>query len=143
MFAIHFHRETGAIRNWGNHDGSTESLAGPDYEIVLFDRWHAIDPLRQRIDVDRLTIVRRTRAEIAEALRLSVTNAIADELARTDMVMVDIADRPMPTEQRGRWRDYRQALRDLTGSVEDILAAWPLRPDGIDAAQRLRERLGD
>ena len=141
MFAIHYHKRTGEIRQWGHDDGSLDSFAGPQYAIALFDEWQNIDPLRQRIDVDQLTIVRRTRAERGEAMRLDVVNSIANELAATDAFMMP--DRPMKKEHRELWRDYRQALRELSGSVEDILADWPARPDGIDAAQFLRDQLGD
>jgi len=141
MFAIHYHKQTGELRQWGDYDGSTESFAGPDYEIILFDEWKSIDPLRDRIDVAKLTIVRRTRAEIAEAMRLEVVNSIANELAATDAFMVP--DRPMPTEMREAWRVYRQALRDLSGPVDHILTTWPKRPDGVDAMYLLRDRLGD
>jgi hypothetical protein len=141
MFAIHYHKQTGELRQWGDDDGATESVFGPDYEIILFDEWQMIDALRDRIDVAKLTIVRRTRAERAEVMRLAVTNAMADELAATDKFMMQ--DRPMPTEQREAWRAYRQAVRDLSGSVEHILTTWPKRPDGVDAMYFLRDRLGD
>ena len=143
MFAVHYHKQTGAVRQWGTDDGAIESVFGPDYAIALFDEWQNIDPLRQRIDVKSLAIVRRTRKEIGKVMRLDVENAIRAELVATIVHVVPIPDEPMPIEQREAWRDYRQALRDLSGSVEDILADWPPRPDGTDAAKRLRDQLGD
>jgi hypothetical protein len=62
------------------------------------------------------------------------------ELAATDALMVP--DRPLEDEVRSKWREYRQALRDLGsfGSAEQMIAAWPFRPEGHDAVADWRPR---
>jgi hypothetical protein len=58
------------------------------------------------------------------------------ELAETDAMMLpdrNVADRIA-------WRSYRQALRDLgaLGSADEMIAAWPRRPDGHDPIESFR-----
>jgi YHS domain-containing protein len=63
------------------------------------------------------------------------------ELAATDAYLV--TDRPMPDEVRAAWRTYRQALRDLgaLSTAEEMIAAWPIRPDGRDVIADMRARV--
>ena len=41
-----------------------------------------------------------------------------------------VADAPLTAEQREAWKEYRQALWDMPGSVVDVLEVvkWPERP---------------
>ena len=135
---VHFHKRTGRISAWGN--GDSEASHFPDHDIVRFDdEAVVIDPRRHKIDVASLAVVEQTRAEMIDAMRLDVTNAIAAELAATDGYMVP--DRPLTEQQRDAWTAYRQALRDLRGDAEAMVSAWPFRPDGTDAAANLYARL--
>jgi len=144
MFAIYYHKQTGAIRIWGDESATAESMLGPDYAVSRFAEPQTVDPLLDMIDVETGDIISRTRAERAEVMRPVVTNAIADELEATDKYMTVPPDRPASVATNSdAWREYRQALRDLRGPVEEILEAWPHRPDGIDAVQHLRDRLRD
>jgi hypothetical protein len=82
-------------------------------------------------------------AEI-ELATIAVVKQLRDsELAGTDWYVSLPADRPGAEDMRARWTPYRQALRDLGqfAIVNDMLAAWPLRPDGLDAVAHLREGL--
>lgn len=49
-------------------------------------------------------------------------------LAACDWVVTRAADRGEPVPQV--WRDYRQALRDVTEQPDPRAIAWPSRPDG-------------
>ena len=66
-----------------------------------------------------------------------VKAAIYSELCSTDEMIV--SDRPSLVD----WKPYRQTLRDLSklaGPVE-MVTAWPVRPDGVDAISELRKRI--
>jgi hypothetical protein len=63
IFCIHYHKDTGRIRNWGSDDGSTESFAGPDYAIAHFDEWYAVDPMLDKIDPTSGNIIDLSDAE--------------------------------------------------------------------------------
>jgi hypothetical protein len=66
-----------------------------------------------------------------------------DELGRTDQCVIVPPDRPDGHAAAAPWIPYRQALRELGhhGRVEDIIAAWPPRPDGSDMIARIRAAL--
>ena len=137
---VHFHKATGRISAWGNGDSESSHFA--DHDIVRFDDdAMIIDPHRDKIDVESLALVARDTDEMLEDMRPEIVAAIAAELAATDGYMVP--DRPLTDQQRGAWKDYRQALRDIKGDAEAMLDAWPVRPDRTDAAagfiSRLRE----
>jgi hypothetical protein len=62
------------------------------------------------------------------------------ELMLTDSFVTQPDDRPGASATRDLWLPYRQALRDLGAhsNTADMLAAWPIRPDGIDPISHLR-----
>ena len=138
MFVIHYHHQTGRISAWGTGDSDVSHFA--DHEIVRFDEdAMTIDPRRDKIDVASLAVVARTTDEMLDDLRRDITAAIAAELDATDRYMVP--DRPLTEQQREAWKAYRQALRELKGDAAAMVAAWPFRPDGSDAAAGLELRL--
>jgi hypothetical protein len=63
MFMVHYHRQTGEIRNWGNDDGSEASFAGADYLIARFDDWQEVVPTFQRIDIATRKLIDKPAAE--------------------------------------------------------------------------------
>lgn len=63
VFAIHYHRDSGEIRNWGTDDGSTESYAGPDYAVARFEQWRAINPFYHRVDPATADVIDKTAEE--------------------------------------------------------------------------------
>lgn len=68
---------------------------------------------------------------------IEVAALIASELSNTDQYMMP--DRNV--SNRDDWIAYRQQLRDLSkidGTAAGRLLAFPLRPDGEDAAARMR-----
>lgn len=69
-------------------------------------------------------------------LRLDVRRR--QELDQTDQYASP--DRPLGEDARADWATYRQALRDLGACkfTADIVAQWPLRPDGRDAIPEFR-----
>lgn len=63
-------------------------------------------------------------AELADAMRRE-RNAL---LAASDFTQVP--DSPFTPQQREAWRVYRQALRDLPETADDLAAiAWPAAPE--------------
>lgn len=140
MMVVHFHRDTGRISAWGN--GDSEESHFPDHDIVRFDNdAMIIDPRYDKIDVASLALVARDADEMLDDLRRDMVNAIAAELGATDGYMVP--DRPLTEQAREDWAAYRQALRDISGDAAAMLAAWPFRPDGTDAAAGFELRLRD
>ena len=135
---VHFHKDTGRISAWGNGDSDESHFL--DHDIVRFDDdAMVIDPRRDKIDVASLALVGRSTDEMLDDLRRDMVTAIAAELDATDRYMVP--DRPLTEEAREQWRSYRQALRELNGNAAAMIAAWPFRPDGSDAAAGLELRL--
>lgn len=62
-----------------------------------------------------------------ELLWAQVRNQRAARLAATDWVVLRAQERgePVPDD----WRDYRQALRDITEQTDPYQVVWPIRPD--------------
>ncbi|MBS7698780.1 MULTISPECIES: phage tail assembly chaperone [unclassified Chelatococcus] len=93
-----------------------------------------------RIDPETLTVLPRPGAfSWGQALTVEAVRILRNgELIVTDAFMVP--DRPISSELREAWATYRQALRDLpdAGDAAAMVAAWPIRPDGIDAVIHLR-----
>lgn len=131
VFSIHYHSETGIIRNWGYDDGSTESFA-PDHLIKRYYETVDVDPFLQKIDVQTGELIKKTIDEQETAALPLLKTVIMQELATTDQYMV--SDRPLTDAERDQWRTYRQALRDLKGDAKTILKEWPDRPDGASGA---------
>lgn len=94
-----------------------------------------------KVDIQNLAIIAKTDAEKGKKKipsDMDIRGLIAMELAKTDTFM--ILDRPMNDSVREAWKDYRQTLRDLSKIVDinERIAAWPIRPDGIDAIPTFR-----
>lgn len=139
VFSIHYHRETGIIRNWGFDDGSTESFAGPDYKIKRYYKSFEVDPITQRIDVETEELIAKSKEEAQEYFLHHLKMTLANDLASTDQYMMP--DRDLPGNQRAAWVEYRKALRVLTGTFAEIVVAWPVRPDGADPIAFFRAKL--
>lgn len=109
--------------------------------------WSSIDPKLHKVDLATLDVVNKTAAEVALAAvptLADVQNEIIRQLHSTDSFMMP--DRPLPDQARADWMAYRRALRDLSKgnpapSAVDMIAAFPKRPDGVDALGHLRMRL--
>lgn len=69
------------------------------------------------------------RAPLTDEQMLDVLRAERNALlAASDWSQ--FADAPLTDEQRAAWRVYRQALRDLPETVDDLAAiAWPSAPN--------------
>lgn len=72
----------------------------------------------------------RTPADLKAETHASWSRLRAERdrrLAATDWTQ--FPDAPLTDEQRDAWRDYRQALRDLTDTIQDPAAPeWPAMP---------------
>jgi hypothetical protein len=89
-------------------------------------------------------LIEKNDAEKAVALLptpFEVKAAIYAELCATDAWAMP--DRPMTDTTRSAWTTYRQTLRDLSklASPTEMIVAWPVRPDGVDAVVGLRGRV--
>jgi hypothetical protein len=144
---IHYHPKTGQIIGWENTDTPYKQAGFEVVSISLSsdDGWEPPDPKRKRIDVVTKQVVDLTAAEITAAAAptmLDLQGVIVNELSGSDAMLVP--DRVVAN--RDDWIAYRQALRDLSKgdprpTPTQMLAGFPLRPDGSDAATRLRARL--
>lgn len=138
---IHYRATDGEVFGWETSSIPTER---DGLEMVSFPCDQVVvDPKTQKIDVDSLTLVKKTAAEVVAAMLPTVRDvqvAIYQELCRTDTFV--IVDRPMTDATRAAWAAYRQMLRDLSkrpGAME-MISAWSLAPDGIDLISDLRHR---
>lgn len=149
---VHYSPTTGCILAWDNAPGGDPLLGGM---IVVFDvpEGHTlnIDPTSQRIDLTTLELEDLSADEIAVAKGPQVYEVkaiISAELNWTDSLLA-VPDRYVAN--REAWSGYRQALRDASKpqipvpdaprpTPAQMLAAFPVRPDGVDAAALLRAR---
>lgn len=141
IFAVHYHKDTGELRAWGNDDGSQTSFAGSDFLIAHFSEWYeGLTPALHRIDPATSLIIDKTAQEKRPTQR-EVETAVHQELMRSDTFM--LPDYPIPDSERRRWITYRRMLRELSRlpGVEEMIEAWQLAPDDIDPITNLRERL--
>lgn len=86
----------------------------------------------------------RTEEELAAYRRPTMLEVKAlryTELLKSDLTQVP--DYPLPAEVKAQWAAYRDALRALGDYSDpaDWLTKWPERPDGVDIAKPLRDRL--
>lgn len=167
---IHYMSGTGQITGYDNgwrEDGDTRShragsavatlyFAGDIPEIGKAERYK-INPvaakrlLKARTDEDRIklsaaTLVLKSDAEVAFAAAPTIETvglAIYRELCATDEYVSPPPDRPLKGVLTLDWKGYRQELRDLSKrkSAAAMIEAWPLRPDGLDAAESLRKSI--
>lgn len=89
------------------------------------------DIFRQRYSQQRGLYTRDDLAEYQHSLALSRIHARNLKLAALDWTQMP--DVPMSAEQRAAWQTYRQALRDITATLPDMMAEnyqpdWPIPP---------------
>jgi hypothetical protein len=145
---FHYHPETGEIVSWDNSNGplpAKSHFSGHVVAAIKFIGQHSdIDPKRHKIANGQ--VVEKTAAEKTAALLPTLHEikcAILRDLEATDSLAV--LDRPMADDVRAAWRTYRQALRDLSKlpGPSNMVRAWPIRPDGVDAITDMRKRIPD
>jgi hypothetical protein len=144
---IHYHPLSGKIVGWENTDApyDLEGFSVTRISLSSDDGWAPPNPKLKRVDVSTLQLIDLTAEEIAEAnapTLIEIQGAIANELNETDLY-TNISDFPISDEQRTAWVVYRKALRDLSKGEPrptpvQMLSAFPVRPDGRDAAAVLR-----
>lgn len=143
MLNIHYDPTTGNI---DGYDTDPDSPARPGLAVV----WSRVDEIPNvklyKVNTDTLWLVPKTVEEITEANRptkAEVNGAVYVTLLASDVYM--LPDYPVTPEVQDSWKVYRQALRDLSkGSpaptADEMIAAWPLDPNGNDAIANLKER---
>lgn len=139
---VHYRAADGEIVGYENCEPPSSQ---PDCLILSVDTedepGSCFNGVIYKVDLDIREIVEKTDAEKQSKKlpsNLDTRAAIASELERTDSYMVP--DRPLSDVDRAAWKTYRQSLRDLSKITDtrDRIKAWPIRPDGIDAASALK-----
>lgn len=142
---IHYNVTTGQIMSYGygaDHGDGFETSHFEGCKVLIVDN-QTIDPKTQRVDPASLAIVaKETPDDPGPDAMWRVRAAVRQELVDTDYLLlphapIDEADLPV-------WVAYRQALRDASkgnDTATAMLAAIPMRPDGIDAVAWLRATL--
>ena len=141
---VHYRLSDGVIVGWENSPQHCIDIAGIGSVAIPV----ATDPdhKKQKIDLASLQIVDMTPQEMAAAnapTREEVRALVSTELSDSDLYF-SVSDYPMSDAMKADWLDYRRQLRDLSknySTPSEMVLNWPPRPDGIDAAQSLRERL--
>lgn len=141
MRNIYYRKSDGEIIGY---DNSVVPAQISGYVTLTLDLDTEIFASRQKI-VDG-ELVDKTDAEIAGLRAITptdVSRAVNIELANSDQYLVP--DRPMPDDVREGWAMYRQQLRDLSKgdprpTADQMMIAFPKRPDGTDPVASLRER---
>jgi hypothetical protein len=141
VLIIHYHTQTGEISAWGS--GDSDSSHFDNHDVVRLED-APVDPNLHKIDLTSLKLVDKSPDEKRQALLPTlpeINGAIAGDLAATDSWMMP--DRGAAAADVAAWKTYRQALRDLSKQPDTIamVEAWPLRPDGADAAASFRLRI--
>jgi hypothetical protein len=134
--------ERGEIVSFETGDATTQ---GPGLVRVRYDG----DVARLRARHYRIVdgeLVEKSDGEIADLMRPTlseINTAILCELNATDDFVDPPSDRPLKGPFLLDWKPYRKALRDLSklDGPDEMVRAWPLRPDGSDAIAPLRARL--
>jgi hypothetical protein len=134
---VHFD-SAGEIKQIDNSP-APEKIRDLDHISIESDTAPSIHSLTHKVSNGDL--IEKTDAEKAVALLptlFDVKAAIYAELCATDALM--LPDRPLTEVARTAWSTYRQTLRDLSKlpGVPEMTAAWPIRPDGVDAVLRWR-----
>ena len=150
---VHYNPDTGRIIAWDNSLVGEALMGG---RIVIFEvpEGHdlKIDPTAHRVNLETLDLEDMSDAEIAAARapqEWEVKQVVWQDLADTESLAAT-TDRYVP--DRDAWKAYRQALRDVSKpqlpepdaprpSPIEMLNAFPVRPDGRDAAALLRARI--
>jgi hypothetical protein len=101
----------------------------PGVKVLIADE-HAesIDPNRFAV-VSGVIVPKASTPTAHDQTVDDLKSRIRQELSSSDKTQ--ISDFPVSSELREKWRIYRQALRDLTGTAEEMLAKWPKKPGAI------------
>jgi hypothetical protein len=138
MFVVHYHKVTGKISAWGN--GNSEHSHFPDHEIVRFAEEFVIDPKTQKFDLTTFRLVPRTLDDQNDELLIDIKARIQIELENTAAYMLVDAD--ITSQELEAWKTYRKILRAMLKAPFDraveMIARWPLDPNGVDAVVNLR-----
>lgn len=138
-FFVHYDQTTGELR--GSVDSNTAPRAFPGCAVLEVDESHLGRDHRD-YRVENGVLVHKARPQrVAHRLPQAsdLKTAIKRELAETDFTQ--LPDAPFDAAAKQAWRAYRAALRALTGAPLDMIAAWPQRPDGLDAIGHLRAKI--
>jgi hypothetical protein len=103
------------------------------------------------VDLKSKTLVVMSLTDQAAAKlpnEFDVKQAIWSDLSNTDSYMLPDRDDITPL-LRAAWVTYRKALRNLSKypaggtppTPSAMVAAWPVRPNGVDAISELRKRI--
>lgn len=143
---MHIHYRTTDGEIVGYETGTINPKCIDDCAILSDDQAADLpNHLNQKIDLVSLKLVEKSDVEKQQALapRINQVSAlVSSELRATDCFMA--SDFPVSGDQATQWKTYRQALRDLSKgkpSIADMIKAFPVRPDGADAAAGLRPRI--
>jgi hypothetical protein len=146
---VHFRLDTGKIVQL-NRGSSVDEHAHDGVYIGHHRCDEVTHPDQWRVDLASLQMAGDHNFYVGTFVRNEPTVTVEDvksarmlELDATDDYINWPHDRPGAEEMRARWTPYRQSLRDLGRftTVNEMLAAWPLRPDDLDAVAHLRERM--
>jgi hypothetical protein len=137
---IHYSVATGNIVAWGDGEGCEPYLPG---HAVIHIAKREIDPKRHKVDHASRRVILKTRDDAIASLRVEVEQAIERELGFTDHFVDPPSDRPRKGAFAFDWKPYRQTLRDLSKlpGPADMVRAWPMRPNDVDAIPHLRARI--
>lgn len=142
MIHVHYDETTGEIAGWE----TTNRPRDMGYAVVSLDATSAPDAKTQKIDLETKELVGKTDDEKRRAslpTDLEVKQAILVALRDSDhMFLVDRKD--IPKQQLDDWAAYRMALRDLSknnATVDQMIASWPVAPDGTDRILEMRKRI--
>lgn len=140
MMHIHYNEITGNIVAWGDGEGGDPYM--PGHAVIEIEK-RDVDHKRHKVDPETREVVDKTQDDLLVMLHIEIVRAIERELVFTDQFVGPPSDRPRKGAFAFDWAPYREKLRDLSKlkSAVAMIEAWPLRPDGIDAAESLRERI--
>lgn len=141
---IHYNVTTGQIVSYGygaDHGDGFETSPYPDCKVLIVDS-QTVDPTTQMVDPVSLAIVDKTEPNPDPFAIWQVKAAVRQELIDTDYFLLPHA--PISEADLPAWIAYRTALRDSSKgrtTPAEMLAAIPLRPDGVDGFEWLRSQL--
>lgn len=149
---VYYQSIDGAVVGWDNSsvpsviDGcECTTIDVPDgMHVIPNAKLHRVDLITREL----IDLTANERAIVNAPTTLELDLLIASELQGSDSYMM--IDRPISKETRDAWIAYRQALRDLSKPQDEnsrllspieMLEAWPMRPDDVDAAQMLKQKV--
>jgi hypothetical protein len=139
-FRVFYNPATGKVNGW-EFSNTPTTREGQDY-IDLEEPFEGLSHMKHKVvdgAVVEMTDEEKYAAQLPSEHEVKVT--IFQELNATDSMF---APGRLTNEQSDAWTEYRQKLRDLSkqglSHIEQI-NAWPDRPDGIDMAMALKDRV--